>query len=406
MNLSPSISQRGYVAFCLHTDRTWQNGAAAPILDQTLVRLPGLATCRLTCGPAAVNLIFEWVAGQYDRGFLVDLPQLPGPRSYFVAFTWDAARGLCDGYLNGIPLRLPGTRLAPWNITGCAKRCFAGRGTQRVTNIQATAQYLSPRQIEALVPPDLRQCGAGPPGDVHSVRPIAIRSRIGRLLYAKPLNKADDITEWVREGPAKCTFPGRTLRMQQASEDPQKGPGHFVLWCPHRFPNRFVARWQFRPVSRHGLAIVFFAARGADGGDIFDAALPPRNGIFDQYTKGGIVSYHISYFAHLPKFQTGRPTSSLRKNNRFYLVALGPIAVKPKTAQFKNIWLIKDGRHIQFIVDGKVIIDWNDDAPDRYGAAYTGGHIGLRQMAGTIGEYRNFSVWQLYARRNPAKIIA
>jgi hypothetical protein len=65
----------------------------------------------------------------------------------------------------------------------------------------------------------------------------------------------------------------------------------------------------------------------------------------------------------------------------------------------QKLRIIKDGRHIQLLVNGKVSLDWIDDHPVRFGKPYASGKIGLRQMAGTVGEYRDFKVWSMKSRK-------
>jgi len=76
---------------------------------------------------------------------------------------------------------------------------------------------------------------------------------------------------------------------------------HHVFWCPENFPDRFIAEWEAQNREPDaGLCIVFFAAKGEKGEDIFDPFLPKRDGTFKQYTQGKIISYHISYYANSP----------------------------------------------------------------------------------------------------------
>ena len=395
IRLSEPVSQQGCLSFYLHTSQTWRDGANAHALDQTLVRLPGLANCKLTCGADSVNLVFEWGKRQYNRGFLVNLTHLPGPQTYCIIFTWNSKKGRCDGYLNGVPMNLPGTRYKPWHIVGHTDSVTLGRGPNRVSDVRLDPKYVAPRAISRIVPAALEGKHKALLGYFQPPAPIRIRSRRGKLLYAQRLNDKTDVTKWIMEGPGKITFQDAAMKLQTQPAGTFAGPGHFVFWCPMTFPNRFVADWQFKPLSRTGLAIIFFAARGANGEDIFNPNLPPRDGIFSQYTHGAIVSYHFSYFANLPLFQAGRPSSNLRKNNRFYLTAVGPVAVAPGATGFQKLRIIKDGRHIQLLVNGKVSLDWTDNHPRRFGQPYGSGKIGLRQMAGTVGEYRDFKVWAL-----------
>ena len=392
------ISQQGYVSFMLHTDRTWKDGANARRLNQTLVNLPGLANCKLTAGSESINLIFEWEKGHYNRGFLVNLTHLPGPRTCFIQFTWNGKIGRSDGYLNGVPMSLPGTAYRPWTIDGHARTAVIGHGPIRVSDVRVHGRYVPADRISRLVPKRLAGHEKALLGYLTPPKPIRLAHRRGALLYSASLAHSADVKKWILEGPGKISFSHGAMRLQTRPHGSYHGPGHFVLWCPRTFPNRFVADWQFKPVSRKGLAIIFFAAHAANGWNIFDPRLPSRDGIFSQYTHGAIASYHFSYFANLPLFQTGRPSSNLRKNNHFYLTAVGPVAVAPGTRGFQQLRIIKDGKHIQLLVNGRVALDWTDNHPARFGKPYASGNIGLRQMAGTIGEYRDFHVWALKAK--------
>ena len=189
------------------------------------------------------------------------------------------------------------------------------------------------------------------------------------------------------EGPGVIEFGDGWMQMSSALVD-GRPKGHIVHWCPKDFPERFVAEWEVRIVSESGLNIVFFAARGEHGEDIFDPGLPERTGVFSQYVRGAIVSYHISYYANV------RITSNLRKNNKFYLVANGPPGIFPRDHEWHRIRLIKDGAHIQLLCDDRLIIDHLDDGL-RYGPVHGAGKIGFRQMEPTTGRYRNLRVWEL-----------
>jgi hypothetical protein len=166
-----------------------------------------------------------------------------------------------------------------------------------------------------------------------------------------------------------------------------------VHWCPEEFPERFWAEWEFELLSEQGLCIVFFAARGQGGRDVFDPTLAPRNGIFRQYHSGDIDCYHVSYFANTPG--SARRVANLRKNAGFYLVANGPVGVAAARAgEVHRAVLVKDGARIRLAVDGRTIIDHTDDGV-RAGPVWAGGKIGLRQMQWTVGRYRNFRVFAL-----------
>jgi Domain of unknown function (DUF1961) len=211
----------------------------------------------------------------------------------------------------------------------------------------------------------------------------------GKELYKSPMAKSDDLKGWVMEGPGKLAFKDGWMQMQSPDEK-----GHHVFWCPKDFPESFVAQWDVQNLETDaGLCIVFFAAKGLNGEDIFDPKLPKRAGVFKQYTKGKIVSYHISYYANAAH-NPNRPHANLRKNNTFTLVQKGRPGIPTKSEAVHKLTLVKDGGRVVMFVDDNKVIDWADDGKTT-GPVHTSGKIGLRQMKWSHFRYRNFGVWEL-----------
>ncbi len=211
----------------------------------------------------------------------------------------------------------------------------------------------------------------------------------GELIFDSDLSNARSVEDWVMEGPGKVEFRDGWMEMYAPDQK-----WHHVFWCPKDFPSRFVAEWEMQNLNPEGgLAIVFFAAKGVDGRDIFDSSLPSRDGTFRQYTKELMRSYHISYYANNPK-NPDREFAHLRKNNMFALVQQGPVGIPKESTAIHHLRLVKDGAHIRFFVDDRMIIDWIDDGKT-YGEVYDDGKIGFRQMQWSHFRYRNLRVWGL-----------
>jgi len=211
----------------------------------------------------------------------------------------------------------------------------------------------------------------------------------GKLLYENALSSDDLLRGWVMEGPGETECKDGWMRLYAPEQE-----WHHVLWCPVQFPSRFIAEWEVQNLNVDaGLLIVFFAAEGTNGEDIFDSSLPPREGTFKNYTKDRINSYHVSYYANNPK-NPERELEHLRKNNAFALVQTGEDGIANNARSVYLIRLIKDDEHICFYVDDRKIIDWRDDGKT-YGPAYGEGKIGFRQMQWSNFRYRNFKVWSI-----------
>lgn len=389
------IQPRGTIALKLRTKQAFENGSAAQP-----ARIPFLSIAEMGEGfvrqdASSVRLGWQWKGVKGAPYVVPQLPELPGPETYYVQFTWDADAGLFDFYVNGFSMRKPGVKSDPWTFAGVAKEVVAAGGPVDVGDLTCLPKYLPPDEARRQVPKELLGRHAELFGGDRDVKPLAIDKRRGRLLYDAKLADERDVRGWVLEGPGEISFEDGWMKMRSTRPD-AKGPlnGHIVHWCPKDFPDRFVAEWDIQLLEDMGLTIVFFAAKGENGEDIFDPSLPKRDGTFVHYIRGSVNSYHISYYASTPNY-VGRPTSNLRKNNRFYLLSSGQVAIPAASKDIHHIRLIKDGAHIQLQCDGTVSIDFTDPGGERYGPVYRGGKIGHRQMQWTVARYRNFRVWEL-----------
>lgn len=212
----------------------------------------------------------------------------------------------------------------------------------------------------------------------------------GELIYENDFSSAADVKDWVMEGPGVTEFRSGWMHMYSPDE-----AYHHVFWCPRDFPDSILVEWEAQNLETDaGLSILFFAAKGVNGQDIFDPDLPARDGDFTWYIKDTLRSYHISYYANTPK-KPDRSTAHLRKNNRFNLVYSGEEGIPTRSENIHHMKLIKYGPRIIFYVDDRKVIDWLDDGSDDPRPYYKTGKIGFRQMQWTHFRYRNFRVWKV-----------
>ena len=212
----------------------------------------------------------------------------------------------------------------------------------------------------------------------------------GELIYSNPMGTKVDVSDWIMEGSGTVEFKDNWMEMYSPSEK-----SHHVFWCPKEFPGSFIAEWEAQNLETDaGLCIIFFAAKGKKGEDIFDPSFPKRDGTFNQYTKSKYFNcYHISYYAN-GRDNPGREISHLRKNSGFELVQEKEPGIPVKSTAIHRLRLAKDGARIVMWVDDRKIIDWLDDGK-KYGPVLQEGKIAFRQMEWTRFRYRNFKVWQL-----------
>jgi hypothetical protein len=206
------------------------------------------------------------------------------------------------------------------------------------------------------------------------------------LIYDNPLRMQDDIVGFRLEGNACISFSNGRMRMENTLDEAQGQKANFVLWCDRVFPANIEITWEFWPLREPGLCIVFFAAAGRNGEDLFDPALRPRCGEYESYHHGDINAYHVSYFRRKWEEERSFHTCNLRKSYGFHLVCQGadpiPYAMR----------LVKLGNSIAFFINGLPVFHFEDGAES---PALGGGRVGFRQMAPLCAEYANLKIYGL-----------
>ncbi|MHC6593122.1 DUF1961 family protein [Arthrobacter sp. C152] len=214
---------------------------------------------------------------------------------------------------------------------------------------------------------------------------------MGSILYRNALAGPADVAGWVAEGPLGLGSHADALELSGTLDDAEFGDhAHWTFWCPEEFPDHIRISWEFLPLAEPGLAMLFFAATGQGGVDLFSPGLAARTGYYPQYHSGDIDALHVSYFRH--KYQSERAfrTCNLRKSAGFELVAQGadPLPPAEDAAGFYRLEVVKDGSRVAFAINGLQLFSWDDPS----GKVLGGGRIGFRQMAPLRAAYRNLAV--------------
>lgn len=217
-----------------------------------------------------------------------------------------------------------------------------------------------------------------------------------KLLYQNQLSSEEDIRDFILEGSARISFPEGKMRMENALSPEEGQRANYVLWCPEDFPSDIRVEWKFRPLKEPGLAMLFFAAEGRGGEDIFAPALAERTGQYEMYHSGDINAFHVSYFRRRYPEERALHTCNLRKSYGFHLVAQGgdPIPDAHECDRMYRIALEKKDNVIRFRIEGIELFCY-EDTVEIGGTFLNGGKIGFRQMAPLTAEYSELKVYQL-----------
>jgi hypothetical protein len=218
--------------------------------------------------------------------------------------------------------------------------------------------------------------------------------RLTDLVYRNPLASPADVAGFRLEGDAAISFPQGRMRLENTRDPAEGQKANFVYWCPEDLPADVAISWDVWPLREPGLCILFFAATGIHGEDLFDPKLAQRTGEYRTYHHGEIHAFHISYFRRKHPDERAFHTCNLRKSYGFHMVAQGADPI-PSVADARPPYrcqVVKCGPEVAFSVNDLPILKWVDDGA-RYGPRLRGGKIGFRQMAPLIAEYANLEVY-------------
>lgn len=224
-----------------------------------------------------------------------------------------------------------------------------------------------------------------------------IRDAPGTLIYENLFTDAEALDGFVMEGQADAVVGDGGLEMKTyltKSARTGDGTAHSVFWCPRDFPSDIRIEWQFTAMTDRGLCMLFFAATGQHGEDLFDPVLPERAGFYDQYHSGAIDAFHTSYYRRIG----GEPLNItvLRKSAGFHRVAYGadPLPLPDLAQPPYRMQLTKFGGRVAFSINDLQLWSFVDDG-ETYGPVLGGGKIGFRQMSPMVGRYANLRVYGL-----------
>lgn len=215
-----------------------------------------------------------------------------------------------------------------------------------------------------------------------------------KLIYENALSCEEDLKDFILEGQAVMSFPQGRLRLENKLAASEQQKANYVLWCKEEFPSDIRIEWDFWPVKQPGLCIMFFAAKGRNGEDLFDPALQKRTGEYPLYHHGDINAFHISYFRRKEADEKAFHTCNLRKSYGFHMAAQGgdPIPDIPDAVGPYHLTVEKKGDVVKFIINDLEVLTYIDDGVT-YGPRLSGGKIGFRQLAPFIGEYKDLKVY-------------
>lgn len=210
--------------------------------------------------------------------------------------------------------------------------------------------------------------------------------------------------EWIVEGWGGTRIENGRMWVSPSKYDASGKPksvspkerSHMVVWNKRIFPADLLLEFEVNHCgSDNGLTLLFLAATGNHGEDIFDLDLPVRRAEYPTYHSGSLQNYSVSYWSRNKEangqLKDEHLSNRIRKNPGKQIVAMGQSLTDRSADTNYRIRILKIGGHLEVEVQGRVVVKWTDP-----GQPYGAGRIGLRSMEGISQvSYDNFRVWEV-----------
>lgn len=217
----------------------------------------------------------------------------------------------------------------------------------------------------------------------------------GELLASEDFS--DGISGWKAEGDVDARVEDGRLRFE-ATEKTETKKGN--IWWRQRFSGPVMIEFDYQSATEHGLTMFWFNSHGRGGADLLSIE---RDGRYDDYVKGPINGYHVSFH----RFGSG--VSNFRKSYGFHVVSSSPDPIEPADLEKHRIQVYCRDGHIRVLVDDKVVHDVIDDGIlctegeawlhsypcQGTGEIFRGGYMGIRHTQKQAAYYDNFRVYRL-----------
>ncbi|OXU15104.1 DUF1961 family protein [Sedimentisphaera salicampi] len=397
-DLNVPISEEGTFMIWIRPHKMMRTGEGEPENTYEIAAVDKLFKFDLARSANKLDFRFSWENGTSRLNDMhILLPEIPGEEWMHFAFVWDAGDGIFNCYINGTPYLRKSRRLKQLDSEG-GKKLSINTSQIAVSECRLYDKVIEESAIDHYI----EQQNRGQMDDYLGIIPTRKFSLLGyfgsediekELIFSSPLRAPKDVRGWVAEGPAQINFRKDGLVLESSVKDFDFATGHITFWCWANFPPNFLAEWNAQVLSENGACLVFFAARGQNGKDVYDASVDFRTGRSEDYTNGDIDLYSLSYYSDMP-LGASRNASYLRLNSGRYLADLGIPGIDSKSNEVHKITLMRAGGQIQLAVDGWVIVDYQEDE-ERFGKLPTAGKIAFRQLKWTKVKYSDFKVYRL-----------
>lgn len=218
-----------------------------------------------------------------------------------------------------------------------------------------------------------------------------------KIAYETSFTRPADLEGWVQQGCLKEPFLMRELRttpdgLLLDTPAPIENETRIYLWSPRNFEGDIAVEFEFRPERDTGLALVVIQASGMQREDFITDHPVRTTGSMATIIADRVRSYHWEFFRRYDFNLRNGETHLLAKNPWERPMGMSSTPAL-EIGKFHRLQLVQEGRRLRGAINGRLVLDVEDDPHMNLGPVYNFGRIGLRLMYDTRMTFRNLKVW-------------
>ena len=174
---------------------------------------------------------------------------------------------------------------------------------------------------------------------------------------------------------------------------PDAFPKQVYIWSNRTFEGNVYVEFEWKALKPNGLALLMIQASGMTRED-FMADYPRKtSGIMQTVHEENVRNYHWEFYREMNDVRNDVGTAFSRKNPFAYRIGFGSAPAPFTINAWHKLQIVQIGSKVRGAIDGKVLLEFNDNSRTNSGCVLNCGHIAIRCMVHTKMVFRNLKVF-------------
>ena len=165
------------------------------------------------------------------------------------------------------------------------------------------------------------------------------------------------------------------------------------IWTNRTFEGDIYVEFEWKALNPNGLSLLMVHASGMTRED-FMADYPRKtSGTMQTVYQENVRNYHWEFYREMNDVRNDVGTAFARKNPFAYRIGFGSAPKPFATGEWHKLQLLQRDGRMRGAIDGKLLLDFEDNSWTNSGGILNYGHIAIRCMVHTKMLFRNLKVY-------------